>query len=403
MNEIHIKRQLIKFNLYGLLKNLRFFDPFILVYLTQNNVSLTQIGILYAIRETIVYLFEIPSGVIADQFGKKTELIVCFLFYIGSFIFFYIANDFYLFVFAFILFGLGEAFRTGTHKAIIIDFLDIHEIYDEKSKIYGKTRSYSQIGSSLSSVLSIILILFIRDLRLLFALAVIPYILDMLLILSYPKYLNKKVATSFSFKDFKNGAFGLFGLLKSDKNLRGTIGDSSLYNAIFKVVKDYFQIILVPLTVGLVVLRDYDASINSLFIIGLVYAIIYLLSAYASRNAYQFKTKDYNKSLPLFWVILFIISSGIVMFKTDYIYIILLFLGIYIIQNIRKPIMVEKIGDVTNKNYRASVLSVESQLSSIFIIILAPLFGFLFDQYGFTYVFIVVGLISLIMYAATKK
>ena len=65
--------------------------------------------------------------------------------------------------------------------------------------------------------------------------------------------------------------------------------------------------------------------------------------------------------------------------------------------------MVEKIGDISDRDHRASTLSVESQLTSIFIIVLAPLLGFMFDHFGFEYVFIAIGVISIIMYKVTKK
>ena len=85
----HIKTQLMKFNFYGLFKNLKFFDPYLWVYLYNNGLDITKIGFLIAIREVIIYIFEIPSGVFADEFGRKTELVICFLFYIASFVLFF--------------------------------------------------------------------------------------------------------------------------------------------------------------------------------------------------------------------------------------------------------------------------------------------------------------------------
>jgi predicted MFS family arabinose efflux permease len=65
--------------------------------------------------------------------------------------------------------------------------------------------------------------------------------------------------------------------------------------------------------------------------------------------------------------------------------------------------MVEKISDLTDKNARATVLSVESQMTSLFIIVAAPLIGLVFDQYGFEYVFMFLGVLSILMYITTKK
>ena len=193
MNTKKHRVQIAKFGMYGFLKNLRFFEPFLLLYLIQSGLNLFQIGLLYSIREATMYIFEIPSGVIADRYGKKNELIMCFLFYIVSFVIFFIGGNFLVFVIAIILYGLGEAFRSGTHKAMIMAYLDRHEIKESKSKVYGLTRSYSLMGSFVSSISAVILVLLLPNLNLLFIIAIIPYVLDLLLIVSYPSYLNQKM------------------------------------------------------------------------------------------------------------------------------------------------------------------------------------------------------------------
>ncbi len=72
--EILADFQIKKFCAYGFLKNLKFFEPYLLIFLLSQGISLFQIGILIAVRETIVNLFEVPSGIIADYFGRKKEL-----------------------------------------------------------------------------------------------------------------------------------------------------------------------------------------------------------------------------------------------------------------------------------------------------------------------------------------
>ncbi len=402
-NELHIKRQLTKFGIYGLLKNLRFFDPILLLYIYKADISITLIGVLFMIREIIVYLFEIPSGIIADRLGKKTELVLCFIFYILSFIFFYIGGEYYIFVIAFMLFGLGEAFRTGTHKAMIVDFMEYHDIKEDKSKIYGKTRSMSMIGSSISSVGYIVIILLVKDLSVLFLIAIVPYIIDLLLILSYPSYLNKRISTTFTFKDLYNDSIGLIVMMFKEHKLRHTLSDSALFNAVFKSIKDYLQYILQALFLGVIIFGNLSEEKNIEIVLGIAYAVIFLISSFASKNSYKLKGSDYNKSLPIAWLFLTIISILMIVLSFNIYLVILLFVITYIIQNIRKPIMVEKIGDCSSSDQRASILSVESQLTSIFIIVLAPVLGFLFDQYGFEYPFIIIGLISVTMYFATKK
>ena len=398
-----IKRQLTKFGFYGFFKNLKFFDPYLWVYLNQNGLDLTKIGLLIAIREVIIYVFEIPSGVFADRFGKKTELIICFIFYIASFILFFIGGSFLIFVFAFILFGFGEAFRSGTHKAMIMEYLEVHNINDEKSKVYGKTRAYSLIGSSLSSILGVIFIIFLPNLELLFLIAIVPYIIDLLLVLSYPSYLNIKQESDMTFKGFINAIFTIVVYSLRDLSIRNTLIDSASYNAIFKTIKDYIQPLFVVFITGIVLMESLSSEDNVNIVIGLVYAIIFIVSSIASKNSYRFTKVNREKTLYLVWGLSAIVAFGLAFFIDNLYIISIAFILFYILQNIRKPIMVEKIGDITKRSRRASILSVESQLTSLIIIIIAPLFGFIYDNFGAMYIFIIIGFIEVLFFVIKRS
>jgi MFS family permease len=102
-----------------------------------------------------------------------------------SFVVFYLSNSYGLFVIAISLYGLGEAFRSGTHKAMVMEYLDINDMKQSKTQVYGLTRSYSNIGSAISSIGAIILVLVTPDISYLFLIAIIPYVIDLFLILCY--------------------------------------------------------------------------------------------------------------------------------------------------------------------------------------------------------------------------
>ena len=67
--------QYYKFCMYGFLKNLRFFEPFLILFFVEQGLSFLQIGTLYAIREIATNLLEIPTGIIADALGRRRTLI----------------------------------------------------------------------------------------------------------------------------------------------------------------------------------------------------------------------------------------------------------------------------------------------------------------------------------------
>jgi MFS family permease len=151
--DIKKDKNIKKFGFYGLLKNLKFFEPFLYIFFLSLGFSYFQIGSLISIREITKNILEVPSGIFADNYGRKKSLQICFVLYIFSFILFYYGSLYSIIALAMILFGIGEAFRSGTHKAIIFLYLDQNNIPEKKTEVYGRTKSYSLIGSAISAVI----------------------------------------------------------------------------------------------------------------------------------------------------------------------------------------------------------------------------------------------------------
>lgn len=405
------KSLMFKFGMYGFLKNLRFFEPFlILFFLYTGQLNLFQIGLLISIREVIVYLVEIPSGVIADTYGKKTQLVMCFVFYIISFGIFFLGGfypEFWIFVIAMALFGVGEAFRSGTHKAMIMQFLDVEDIQEPKSKIYGRTRSMSLIGSTVMSLISIaLIILFKGEYQYLFLLTIVPYLLDLIMIMTYPKYMNERKKSQFKMKQFLKENWESIKYVFKSSRVRGFVFDASAFQAGFKSIKDYIQPLIVGTVAGFFVFQLYtdqetNLEMNEKIYIGVIYAIIYIISALASRNAYKVeKHVDKIKAINYGWLLTGLVALILSFFTDQIIVIVIAFVLMYVILNIRRPMMVQEIGDVTEEGRRASVLSIQSQLTSLLLIIFAPIMGLIADysaqnDYDLLFQFVGVSMISI--------
>lgn len=397
-----MNKQIKKFGFYGLLKNLRFFTPFLIVFFIDNGLSFVEIGILFALREAIVYVFEVPSGVFADRFGKKNELFICFTAYIISFVLFFFSHGFTMLALAMIFYGFGEALRSGTHKAMIIQYLEFNGIKSRKSQVYGYTRSFSNIGSTLSSLLGIVFILYTPNIRYLFLIAVIPYTLDLLLVMSYPEYLNQKQEHMFSFKSFIKANIKSVGYVFTNKRLLNNVMESSLFTAIYKLVKDYIQPIILAVAV-VVIIKSESLDVNEKIYLGLIYAAAEFLSIFVSYHAYRLdKILSGKMILMITW---FLAATSILLigvFDKSLLIIMSMFMLFYAYQNVRKPFMVEKIGDSSHINKQASVLSIESQITSLFMIICAPILGYISDLYGVATMFIYVGT-AMIMIGLLKQ
>ncbi|MEA1939685.1 MAG: MFS transporter [Candidatus Caldatribacteriota bacterium] len=395
--------QIKKFCLYGFLKNLRFFEPYLYIYLIQVvGLNLFQIGTLFSIREAITYIFEVPSGILADQYGKKTELVICFIFYIISFFFFYVGGHYSIILIAMLFYGLGEAFRSGTHKAMIYAYLEQKGWFKHKTFVYGRTRSFSLIGSSLSAFAAIFLVIKLPKMQTIFLFSIIPYILDFLLIWSYPNSLNEQVETKLSMKKFWVYSINQLKEIFSNKALGKVILSSSLFDGIFKILKDYIQPILKNLILisGIYMISSMNADTQLKIILGLIYGVMYIFSSMVSRNVYRLNLKyDSDKLMDIsfdvlgvvFFIMFFAIKSKITLI------VILLYFILYLLKDGRRPLAVDVFGNYMRKKERATVMSVESQTRSFFMIILAPLFGYIADRFGIAILFFIIGSSILIL------
>ncbi len=383
-------KQYAKFSAYGFLKNLRFFDAFFILFLLEKNLSYTEIGILYASREIIINIFEVPSGFIADTYGRKNSLIGSFLFYILSFIIFYTSSNFWVFLAAFLAYGIADAFRTGTHKGMIMEYLKINDWQDQKINYYGHTRAWSQKGSAISSLVAGVIVFYSGSYQSIFLYAIIPYLLNLLLILSYPNKLNLSKHAK-NKKDVRLNLSVFFSLLKQPKVLK-IMNASALHTAYLKAVKDYIQPLMVSVAMLIPLLSSVEVEQKNGLIIGVIYFMIYLATSRASQLASKVASnrKKRVSYQTLVWGFLFGISCGVFYFYEIWIVALFAFIGIYLIENMRKPILTGFIADNVPNELLVSVISAQSLISTIITAIIALVFGILADGYGIGISFMVV-------------
>ncbi len=365
-----------------------------------NSLNLFQIGILYSIREIIIYLFEVPSGIIADYYGRKKELYMCFSFYIISFIFFAFSRTFYIAAIAMVFFGLGEAFRSGTHKAIILSYLEINNWKKHKAFVYGRTRSFSLLGSAINALLSIVLILNLPSSSYIFLVSIIPYIADFILIATYPKYLDKEKSNEKK-KSKKDIKFDLLSNLKKPE-LRAIVLNQAFFESVVKSTKDMIQPVLktMSLSSGIIIIASQNIDNNMKIIIGIAYFIINMTSSILSRNAYKLKEHFSSEKL----ITVSFVFLGIVLFfitlSINYGLIILCFIFFLFLHNVydvRKPIFIDLVDDYMEKGLRATVLSVKSQISAIMTVIIAPIFGYIADLFGINFALLIIAAMMLLL------
>lgn len=381
-------RMYYRFSAYGFLKNLRFFEPFIILIFRDTGLTYFQIGLLYSIRDLANNILEIPTGIFADTFGRRKAMVLAFSAYIVSFLIFFAFQGFYIYALAMILFAFGEAFRSGTHKALILEYLNLNDMLDQKVTYYGRTRGASQLGSAFNALIAAALLFYTGDYRTMFLATTIPYILDLVNLAGYPKALDgdlTHLARGSLWAQARSTMADFINIFKS-RQAMCTLLNSAGFSALFKATKDYLQPILETFALALPFLVSLTDVRRSGVVVGVVYFLIYLLTSFASRSADRFSNNFRNLStainLTFLAGVVFLFSAGLATWRNLVVISILVFLGFYILQNLRKPITVAFISDQISHHVMASGLSVETQLTTILVAIFAPILGVLADLFG---------------------
>ena len=380
-------KQYYKFSFYGFFKNLRLFDPFLLLFFIDRGISYTEVGILYAFRELVINLFEIVSGVIADALGRKKAMILAFVSYLLSFVLFYFFDGFWGFLIAFFFYGIGDAFRTGTHKAMIYAYLVRNNWQDEKTRYYGRTRGWSQKGAAVSSLLSAVLFFYTGNYGLMFLLTAIPYLFDLLLLSSYPSYLNGDSSGQLSslLRKFKELIKEILIALRSAVTIKAIVLTSS-FTGFYKAIKDYIQIIVSSFAASYILISHFSEKQNEAIYIGGVYFILYMVSSFASRNAY--KVEEVSKSIKAgleniqFVGYLQGVLAGLLFLYGFYLPALICFSLVLILQNLRRPMGVKYITQQFEEKIMASAMSVESQSETLFSALMALVLGVIVNYVG---------------------
>lgn len=391
----------LRFCAYGFLKNLQFFEPFLYLFLLAKGLSYTQIGALIGVRAISVYLLEVPTGIIADVTGRRRAMVIAFGSYIASFAIFSLTGSFWLFVPAMVLFGAGEAFRSGTHKAMIMQHLDAEGLSGVKVHYYGRTRSASRLGSAVSVLIAAGLVYLTGTYRFVFLATIVPYLLGMILMLTYPAELDGEVTGRASLGSMLRHTVESLRAIRRTPELKKILLNSATFEAHFKVAKDYLQPILGAAAFSLPVLYAVGAKKGgeAAVLIGPVYFAIHLNAFFSSRYSGHLadRTGHLGRALNgLFWAfaVAFYLVGVFQRHNLTPMAVLMMFL-FYTLLNLRKPMVVGFLSEKIKGQQRATVLSVHSQMVAITQAAVAVGFGVIADHLGIPFVFLIGGLVLL--------
>lgn len=352
---------------------------FWILFFIQNGLSLLQIGLLESIFHGTSLLCEIPSGMLADRFSYKTNLYLARLSSIvSSILILFGQGNFWIYAIAMMVNAWSYNFDSGTSTAFLFD----------SAVEAGQKDRYLQISSFLSGVAEVTRTLgtvvagfFIHG-----ALAWTYYIAIGLSLLS--------ILLIFLMKEPES---------KSDERNHLTL------KRILEVVKQEWQDkpvlfywMLTYQLVGTIMCMFYfyyqqkisDLTSWQVSLIMLIGSGFNLLAVYLASQIG--KKWNSNQVFPIL-VALTGLALFLVGLKTPFAY-----LSVYLLTNalyaVYQPIYYNDLQAYLPSSVRATMLSINSMMFSLSMIVIFPLTGWLIDTCGFVAVFLVLGLITFLSF-----
>ena len=439
-----------RFCAYGFLKNLKFFEPFLVTVLVKWGLSLTLVGALISIEKVTCYAFELPSGYVADRSGPRKTLCMCFLLYILSFLCYYFGQvHFAMLVLASFFYGVAEAARSGAHKSMVFLWLEKHDLLSLKAYLNGRTRSFSLLGSAVAAVGGIFFTLYLDADRTIFLCSIPAYVLDLALVWSYPSYMDTQGVVSEKKgkkKKKKKGSQGLCADLralwqatKNPSSRRAVFATASM-GIMHRIFKDFVQPLVMqnsetllgtfapgqsvaptvsaqnvdnasstsPVSGSAAHAQSAasDSAVSEAIILGVFYCIFYLISSPASRNAWRLplvlcKRRDHPGKRTMDAIMdaytLALIITGVALSLAVPAIGPFMYTINYVLYNFHKPLSADAISDVAGKRLRATVLSADAALQTLSVAILAPVAGYIADNVSLAATFLIFAGVSVVV------
>ncbi|MHA1768056.1 MAG: MFS transporter, partial [Promethearchaeota archaeon] len=191
-------------------------------------ISFSEIMILESIFTGAIFIFEIPTGTIADKFGRKLSLNLSYIINAIAVMVYVIYPRFYVFALGEMIWALALALNSGAMEAIIYDSLLELGREKESKKIFARMNSYGLIAMMIGTIAGGI-IASIGGLRITMTLSAIPLLIGFVISFFLKEPSKHKLSKKDSpWKIFRKGLKNV----KDNKGLRGLIVDMIVLSVI---------------------------------------------------------------------------------------------------------------------------------------------------------------------------
>lgn len=373
--KINLKRNINISYLFNFLMFFRVTNAIWMIYLSSKGMSLSQLGILEGIFHVTCFLCEVPTGAIADMFGRKFSVILGRISAVISTILMILSTNIIGFAAAFVFSGLSYTFNSGSGESLTYDSLKELNIENQYKKIAGNINFLIEIAQGIAIIIGGIL----SDRRFLYAyllcLAVETISMFIALFFTEPGIRDENTGNMSIIKQVKDSAV----IIKNDLNILYLILFFSLISTLGTTVYFYCQ-------------NYFDELHFSKTIISIIFTMDNVLNALSAKYAFKIEQKLNKKGIVILMAVLNAAGLFGLAFVKGY-FTIAFFLMTSFIEGLGYPIFSDYINSLIPSENRATILSFESAVFSIFMIGFFPLVGYIGQKLGLSFAFMIIALI----------
>lgn len=333
----------------------------------KHGLSLTMVTIIDILFWMTMAVSEVPTGIVADVYGRKTSIIIGITILGVSTLIWGLASSIFVMIVSFMALGFGLTFLSGAQDAFLFESLKLVGRGHEYTKIAGRVIAMNFASTAIGSVCSGFLATL--DLTLPFIVSGVVFLLMLTVVIKFKEPLSDATSQKTDRSYFEILQYS-FSIMREKPILRYAI----IYLTIVPFASVVLEIVLIqpqalalgiPIaTVGIVVMFLQIANMSG--------------STLANRVRQQFGQGRTLYMMPVLLVIL-LVALGLVQTMPALILIML----IVFFAAILRPILLNIIQNEVSDDIRATVMSMQSLLFTAFIAVTEPILGFMVDESGF--------------------
>jgi MFS family permease len=370
-----VQSNIWKYYLATALAYFAFFTPIIQLFYLDHNLTITKIAFLGVVWSIVRIILEVPSGILADKWGRKKIFAISSLFAVFQVIMLVYSTNYWHFIAASIFSAISFSFLSGTNTAFFYDTLKQLKKEHEFEKLWARQSIFQQIPLVISFVSSGFLYNFSP---------LLPFQISLLFLLA-----SFLIVLTFKEPEFHKPAEEVNIFAHFTQSVKFILGNNFLktvliFVVVFSIGSDlsyyYGQIYLKQIGLPIV-------------LFGIVYTLKSVLCTVFNILTPSFRKKINYQGIFGFQIILLTVLLYFMVLTKNYFIGAICFASLAIPYGLFEISKESYVNGHTESHHRATVNSMFAFFVALSMLVLEPVTGYLADLYSIKFPFLLIAIL----------